>query len=184
MIYLWESPDNYPEKLVGEYDRQRSPDRFLMQEGTPVEMGDTYVEFEAKASWVRKFDALATNAMVPLVSPRIQEVLLRLAPDQVQFVPAHITTRDEEISGYVYVVATKQVVGLDHEASEYSYIADTTAIMGFEKIRYKEDCLGELHIARDAEYLPHILISKTLRDALEDLHVGGLGLYRPEDMWI
>ena len=32
-IYLWEIPENYPERLIGRYERERSPDRFLFEKG-------------------------------------------------------------------------------------------------------------------------------------------------------
>ena len=32
-IYLWVIPENYPEKLIGRYERERSPDRFSFRQG-------------------------------------------------------------------------------------------------------------------------------------------------------
>jgi hypothetical protein len=128
MVYIWQMPDDYPEKLIGVYDKSRSPDRFLLKAGKPVDIDETYLRFNAKGAVLREVDDLATSAMVPLVSRRVAEVLSRLASDQVQLVTARIETLDEDILDYKFVVATRQVKAIDHEASEYSYVPGTTAI--------------------------------------------------------
>ena len=183
MVYLWTIPDDYPEDLIGTYDRSRSPDRFLLKQGKPLHpVADVYVRFDAKASDLRELDDLATNAMVPLVSTRVAEVLVRVAAGQIQLIPTKIITSDAEMTDYSIVVATSLVQGIDHDSSQYVFVPGTSSIMKFTKLRYKQDCLGVLHIARDAEYLSNLLVSDVLRNALESLDPQGMGLYEPGAM--
>ncbi|MBN1514556.1 MAG: hypothetical protein JXB13_21245 [Phycisphaerae bacterium] len=181
MVYLWQIPDDYPENLIGTYDRSRSPDRFLLKQGKPLHLvADVHVRFDATASVLRQLDDLATNAMVPLVSARVVEVLVRIAARQVQLIPTKIMTLDGEMTDYSMVVATTSIQGIDHDSSQYVCVPGTSSIMKFTKLRYKQDCLGRLHIARDAEYLSNLLVSDVLRNELDSLVPSGIGLYEPE----
>jgi hypothetical protein len=181
MEYLWMIPDDYPADLIGTYDRSSSPDRFLLKQGKPLHpVADVHVRFDAKAADLQELDDLAINAMVPLVSARVAEVLVRMATEQVQLIPAKITASDGELADYCIVVATKLIQGIDHDSSQYDCVPGTSSIMGFTKLRYKHGCLGDLHIARDQEYLSNLLVSDALRNELESLDPRGIGLYDPE----
>jgi hypothetical protein len=183
-MFLWTSPDDYPESLIGTYDRKASPDRFLFKQGRRLEVPDVIpvVRFDCSTSELRGIDDLVSSAMVPIVSERIQELLRERAGQDVQLVDVHVRTRDGELSGYRIVNVTTLVKTIDHSASEYTLIPGTNAIMGFRKLVVFPDALGQHALARDAEYKSNLMVSDPLGEFLKGLRLGGVGLYRPEEM--
>lgn len=186
MIYIWKIRDDYPESLIGEYDRERGPDRFSYKQGKKLDelpASPPRFQFDANSKSIRALDDLVNNAMVPLVSSGVAAILARTCPDEVQLVPAEIICKDGAVDGYSIVVVTNRVLGLDHAMSKYKCIPGTKAIMRFEAAVYKENCLGALNVARDEEYLSNILVSERLRNALSD--IDNLGIYSLDSFdWI
>ena len=184
MTYLWEISNDYREELIGEYDRDQSSDRFLLKRGEPVspDFGVPTFRFSADASTLAGLDDLANSAMVPLVSEKVQTVLLEKCPEDVQLLDARIiTTNGKELAGFKVVVAVKTVAAIDHNISEYSLVPGTQQIMGFTSLRCRPGALGDASVARDKECLSNLLVSDDLRDLLVDRGCQ-LGLYRPEEM--
>jgi hypothetical protein len=82
-MFLWEMPNEYPEELIGSYDETVSPNRFLFKSGGDVTMNDSpVVRFDCTRKELAGFDDLANSALVPLVSTRIQSLLLDRCPDE------------------------------------------------------------------------------------------------------
>lgn len=183
MIYLWKILDDYPENLIGEYDREKSPDRFLFKKGEllPSIIDIPVFHFKATLPKLKGFDDLANNALVPLISDQLADFLFKLCPKDIQLIDTVVYANKEKTLEYKLLNAVNKVSGIDHNASEYLTVPGTKQIMKFKKLKYKEDCLGDLYIARDAEYLSNLIISKTLRDELRAFGAKNLGLYRPEE---
>lgn len=184
MLYLWKIPDDYPESLLGEYDRERGPDRFEFKRGKPLHKLPSErprFRFTAPAARLRALHDLGNNALVPLVSPRVAGVLRQTCPNDVQLVSAVVTcNNDEVIEDYSIVVVTRCVRGLDHEKSRYKCVPGTGSIMRFHQAVYRDGCLGSYDAARDEEYLSNLLISDRLHWLLQGLD--GIGLYAPSDI--
>ncbi|GIW80227.1 MAG: hypothetical protein KatS3mg105_2034 [Gemmatales bacterium] len=178
MVYLWKIHDDYPETLLGEYDRNRGPDRFAFKQGKPLtELPSEPPRFifNAPIKKLRQFHDLGNNALVPLVSPALANILRKTCPNDVQLLPAEISCKDGTIDDYCVVVITHSVRGLDHEKSIYTLAPGSKSIMGLRKAVYRDECLGSHDAARDAEYLSNLLISDRLHAAFAGLN--GLGLY-------
>ncbi len=64
MVYLWKIPDEYPEKLIGEYDRENSPDRFIFKKGEILssDLAKPVIMFDVSVQDLRELDDLANNA--------------------------------------------------------------------------------------------------------------------------
>ncbi len=185
MIYLWEIADDYPEEMIGAYDKKLSGDRFSLKKGKklPTDFKTPVFKFSVNEAELKQFDDLANNAMVPLVSQKVQGILLEVCPDDIQLLDAIISTNGNNILDYKVIVAVREVIGINHDSSEYKLIPETKKIMKFTKLRYFEGCLGKYHIARDKEYHSNLLISQVVRDALIESGCHGLGLYLPEEMF-
>jgi hypothetical protein len=183
MIYFWKIPDDYPEALIGEYDRREGPDRFLFKEGRRLgtESGTPIIRFKGTSRELEQFDDLANSAMIPLVSDRVAELLLQLCAKDVELVDSTVVANGKPIPGYHIVNVLNRVEGIDHQASVYTLVPGTEAIMKFERLRYREGCLGNLDLARDAEYSSHLLVSERLRNAMVSEGLRGIGLYRPTE---
>jgi len=184
MTYLWKILDDYPERLIGEYDRSKGPDRFLFKQGRRLESeaNDPTFRFKCKPKDLKSLDDLANNAMVPLVSDRVAALLLRICPNDVELVNSTVVADGKPVQNYRIVNAVHKVEGIDHQASEYSLVPGTKAIMKIRKMRYHDGCLGDFDLARDAEFLSNLLVSKRLHDAMSEEGLRGIGLYLPSDM--
>jgi hypothetical protein len=168
MVYFWNVRDNYPQTLVGTYDKDHGPDRFLFKRGELLDkslIGKPRIRVTAKSSSLRKLHDIGSTAMVPLVSAAVGQVLLQTCPKDVQLFPAEIVCIDGVIADYSIVNVTNRVRGIDHERSVYSVLA-SGGILQFDQVIYKANCLGNLDLARDEEYSNHLVVSERLRDAL------------------
>ncbi len=185
VTFLWTTPEDYPEELIGEYQRERSGDRFLMRRGEPLsdKFKTPVVCFPCPAPRLESIDDLVNTALTPLVSRRVQDILRAVCPADVQLVAAKVFASDNrEVPDFKFVVATKVVAGTDLRGSEYHLVPGTTEIMGFTKLRLRPNTLPpDIHLARDSEYPANLLLSGELRRAL--LEAGcRVTLVRAEDM--
>jgi hypothetical protein len=184
MVYLWNMPENYPKELIGRYDRERGPDRFLFKAGRRLgtEAGHPAICFSARQSKLLKFDSLANNAMVPLINDRVARILLEICPDDVELVDTLVVAKDQTFSGYRIVNATNRARGIDLAGSEYTMMVNANAILGFKKLRYLEGCLGTHDLAREDEYSSFLLVSERLRNAIVAERTSGIELRLPSEM--
>lgn len=111
MSYTWEKDKiNYPENLVGEYDRQNSPDRFLFKRGEVLTLNKTpIITFNASMDEILKFDELENNSGISLVSEKFAEKLSSYAKNEVQFLNTVIKANDGEITTYKLVNVIKSM---------------------------------------------------------------------------
>ena len=184
MVYLWKIPDEYPEKLIGEYDRDKSPDRFIYKKGEILssELAKPVIKFDASARELRELDDLANNAMVPVISERLAAVLWKTVPEDIQLIDVIIKAKDGELEGYKILNVICKVVGIDKEQSKFTLIPGTDQIMSFRSLKYRDDCLKGHHLARDAEYSSNLIVSQELAQRLMGMKLIGVGLYLPENI--
>jgi hypothetical protein len=187
MIYLWKTPDNYLNRDVGEYDRDLSPDRFLLYDGRELsaqEFGSVpIVEFEIPKKRLLKSDCLPNNSSIPLVNNRVKLILENLASNEVQFFPAKLKCKDGELEGYYFLNVTKTIMGIDHEKSIYTKMKTADDISRFRYLTFKPNCMGEYQLARDKEYLMNLLVSQKIKSIFEKERITGVWLVRPEDYY-
>jgi hypothetical protein len=185
MIYLWAAPENFLNRDVGEYDRDASPDRFLLRRGHQLNADEfspiPIVDFEVPQKRLLKFDCLPNNSSIPLVNTRTKSILENLAPNEVQFFPAKLRCPDGDLEGYYFLNATHTIVGIDHEKSICLKIDDT--LNGFRYLTYKPGCMGEYQLARDKEFVGHLLVSQKIKSVFEQERITGVWLVRPEDYY-
>ncbi|UVW28438.1 Imm43 family immunity protein [Massilia sp. H6] len=184
MTYLWRIPDDYPRSLIGEYQREGTPDRFLFKRSERVSglAGLPKVKFDASCAKLRQFDCLSSNAQVPIVSPALAEFLLRFASNDVQLMKLDINGTDGSIGDYFLLNVVKKVLCIDHKVSKYTLVPGTTEIMGFRQLSFLDNCMGEHALARDSEYLSHLLVSDRVADNLMRNGFHGVALVDPSDI--
>ena len=94
MVYLWEIPNEYPERFIGDYDRKNSPDRFLFKrEVLPLELRRPIINYDASIQELRQSDDLSNNSMIPVVSKRLAEALLKFSPNDIQLIDVLIAAK-------------------------------------------------------------------------------------------
>jgi hypothetical protein len=198
MIYLWEIPENFSNRDTGEYDRNLSPDRFLLRRGSELNADEfsptPIVDFEVSQKRLLKFDCLPNNSSIPLVNNRvIKSILENLAPNEVQFFPAKVLCSDGELRGYFFLNVIAEIIGIDHEKSVYTNIETIDkvtgkrivldAISGFTYLTYNPGCMGKYHLARDKEYHGNLLVSEKLKVIFDKEKITGVWLVPPEEFY-
>ncbi len=186
LIYLWKSPDSIKNKEVGCYDKEHSPDRFLLFDSTFLNT-DVFtppqVEFIISQKRVLTFDCLPNNARVPLVNTKVRTIIEEVAPKEVQFINANLHCTDGILSNtYFYMNILHTIKGLDHEKSVYTKIPGEEDIFSFKRCVYKENALNGFHIARDVEYFANLLVNEQIKGAFDAAKVTGVKLIPPEEV--
>lgn len=187
MIYFWDSPNTIKNKEVGCYNKESSPDRFLLFRSTLLDTDiftpPPQVEFIIPQKRVLAFDCLPNNAGIPLVNTKIRTIIEALAPNEVQFINAELHCTDGILSNtYFYMNVLHAIKGLDHEKSIYTKMVVDDHIMSFKRSVYKENALNPLHIARDIEYSTTLLVNEQIKIAFDEAKVTGVKLIPPEDV--
>jgi hypothetical protein len=184
MTYLWRISDDYPQALMGEYQREGAPDRFLFKRGEllPADIGVPVIKFNAPIRRLCEFDCLVSSVMVPLVNSKFAAILSDAAPSDVQLLKVKVAGIDGELDGFSLLNLTNKINGIDHDSSEFKCVPGTQKIMSFSKLEYVEGCMGDHGLARDAEYLSHVLVSDTVAERLLRESLKGVELVKPVDI--
>lgn len=184
MVYLWKIPDEYPEKLIGEYDRKHSPDRFIFKKGERLPLGlvEPIIKFDASIEELKELDDLANSAMVPVVSERLASILMELASQDIQLLDVVIEAKNGKLGGYKILNVVSKVTGIDRECSKFMFVPGSDQIMSFRFLKYKANCLNNHCLARDAEYSSNLMVSQSLAEKLMEMKLKGVGLYLPENI--
>ena len=193
MIYLWENPEYYTDKFTAVYNEEISVDRFLFLKGhklTPEQVSGKLI-FElskvTQAEVTTKYDCIPNNASSPLVNQVVVDLLLELAPDEVQFFDTEVHCKDGVLTHYKLLNATRTFVGIDYEKSicqtmpEMPGIPDSPHfVYGFRYLTYKPGCMGILKLARNEEYNSNLLATEEIKQSFEKNKIKGRRFVEPE----
>ena len=132
----------------------------------------------------KKYDCIHNNSASPLVNQKIIDILLQLAPDDVQFFDAEVKCKDGILTNYKLLNATSKIKGIDRNKSICTMMKQAPdAILGFKYLTYKPGCMGSHKLARDEEYLGNFLVIDEVKQALEKEKIKGVWFVRPEDYY-
>ena len=184
MPFLWKIPNDYPEDAIGEYVRGVSPDRFLLRKACRLEgsFGVATVRFEIDSGALRGFDHLPNSSMIPLVTPRLKSLIESVCPKDAEFFEAKVITSDGELSGYSLLNVTRSVKATDMSQSSVVLIPGTSAIMKFNRLKLLRGCMGEHLLARNSDYLSHLLVNDSLAQRILNERFSGVWLMPPEEV--
>jgi hypothetical protein len=181
MVYIWQSAENFPSRLIAEYDRKKSPDRFLFKKGIFFEKIDPPIfNLKAKISKIRRFDHISNQSLIPLISCKMAKCLLDNFSDDIQLIDTLINCEDGVIDDYKLVNSIHKVKAINHDVSECKYDEDGW-LWAFDYLEYYSDCLGAYNVARDEEYLGNLIVSEKVKNIFESNKFIGYGLYTPND---
>ncbi|MDP1603830.1 MAG: hypothetical protein Q8M03_11260 [Legionella sp.] len=129
----------------------------------------------------KKYDSIINNASSPLVNQKIRDILLKLAPDDVQFIKAEVHCKDGILTNYNLVNVTSEIIGVDREKSIYTMMKLAPDVFSsFRYLTYKTGCMGNHKLARDAENLGNILVTEEIKLAFEKEKIKGVWFISPE----
>lgn len=178
MVCLWRVPDDHPARLIGEYQRAVSPDRFEFRKGEelPSSIGVPVVMLNATMQETNALDCIPNSSMIPLVGPRLAKLLARRAQADIQLLSAKVIARDGEIDAFKMLNVISKVACINHAQSRYSFVPGTKQIMAFRKLSCLDECMGAHRIAREVEYLAHIIVSDALAAEVRVIGFSGVSV--------
>lgn len=184
MTYLWRIPDDYPQNLIGEYQKESSPDRFMFRKGEvlPSNVCVAVVKINAVLSKISKYASLPNSAMVPIIDRRLADLLTKYAQRDIQLFRVRVIAKDGDSDEFSILNVTNKVTCIDHKKSEYSLVPGSQQIMSFRRLEHLDGCLLSHSLARDSEYLSHLLVSDELGNAIIAAGFKGLALQRPNEI--
>jgi len=188
MIYLWEFPEYFLNKHIAVYHHKYSVAWLSFRKGKKIDQKEITEEpifdLEVTRAEIQRFDNLPSNAgSVPLVNQKIIDLLLELAPEDVQFFDAEVRCKDGVLTNYKMLNVTHTIRGIDHEKSVYTKMKQADAILGFNYLTYQPGCMGSYQLARDEEYKGNLLVTETIKQAFNKNKITGVRFVRPEDFY-
>jgi len=133
----------------------------------------------------KQYDSIPNDADAPLVNQKIVDLLMKIAPNEVQFFDAEVHCKDGILTDYKLLNVTRNFIGIDREKSicKMMFPDAPDEIRGFKFLTYKPGCMGSLKLARDEEYSPNLLVTEQLKQAFEKEKIKGCRFVRPEDFY-
>ncbi len=125
-LYLWTWPQNYSEECIGSYQYQSGEEWLIFGRGKCLLAGEVNfiptIVFEVSKEKLEKYDCLPCGGMGFLVNREVRKLLLSLASDDVQFFPAKVICKGEELKDYYILNITHLMRGINHDESIYSLL--------------------------------------------------------------
>ncbi|MGG1674167.1 imm11 family protein [Neobacillus sp. NRS-1170] len=174
MFWIWAIPDKYPNKRIGEYIKGSSTDRFVFRQGKVISEAviSPKIVFECSEKYLS--DVLPNSGQLIVVSTKVLDILQDVCPQDIQVFDANVFVGEKKIPNYYLINIVNAVEVINKEASEFTTIKGTNAILGFEKIVYKVDGLGQFNLVRNADYHSHILVSDYIKKRFEKEKIKGV----------
>src|SRR5262245_9076980 len=116
MPFLWRISNDYPNELVGKYDRDNNDDRFLFRDCKSLagRISSPTIKFNVSTEVLQRWDCLANDAQIPLVSERLIAILGGLCAGDFEPIRPLLVTRNGDIEGYHLLNLLRAVKGIDH----------------------------------------------------------------------
>ena len=178
--YEWTGISSYPQKMYavykGEGPQLNTMDFMQVKELDLEKDYDLVFVTPSTEKEVRRYDFILTNScMNILLNEKIISILQEVCPDQIQVFDTVIECKDGVITDYKAVNILNEVDVSDPEKRKFYYLTNGTSIAGYDNRGFvmKEEMLEPVHIGRDKYSHATIIISSTLKEALEKAKVKG-----------
>jgi len=175
-LWKWGIPDNYQNKMIGIYNRERSPDRFEFQKGKMINIVNSIPSFSfaVKSIQLKKFDVLPNNSGAPLVNMKVISLLNEICKNSFQIIDAEIQTEDGLLEGIKLLNITRLINTFNLEKSKYSLITGSKNIRSFQKKVHKLEKINSNLLAREELFKSHITIANDIFEAFSFFKIQGV----------
>lgn len=175
MIWIWRIPNEWSNKRIGTVLKNTGTDRFEFLKGKTLDENSTVcpnIVFDCKEEFL--FDVLPNNGALLIVSKRVLDIMEDLCKCDYQVFEANVFVGKNKVNGYYLLNILNLVEILDKARSVFTTIKNSNAILKFKKIVYKEEDLVNHSIARNADYLQHVVVSEELKEVFEKEKIKGV----------
>lgn len=190
--YLWSNPDS--EKIPvswGSVDYKKSEfQQWRLKSINPNEdYGEAIVNFKRwTLQRLLKWDCPPAIAAT-FVSPRVREVIREFADEEeILFYPVTLVCKDGINKDYQYLAPRHEIScidfdrcipKIDHSIGGLGYVSPR------QTIYFRDNCLGNRHVAWEAHLPMRIIVSKALKEAVLELNDPGIEFVEPQNhKWI
>ena len=180
--YIWCTPTNYPEKGYLRYNWQKQKtDQYIFMGGHPVpqEDYDLILQCGFEEDRLKKFDLLPGHVVAPIVNQRTIDILSTICPNDFQFFPVTIINTPKietyENRDYFLLNLTQEIDSVDRENSYLKFWKNGVKIRDIRKLIFKQDCMKNIHLAREKFFHPLELLSPVLVNAFKKAKLKGGG---------
>ena len=175
-LWKWGIPDNYQNKMIGIYNRERSPDRFEFQKGEIVDILNSIPSFSfaVKSIKLKKFDVLPNNSGAPLVNMQVISLLNEICKSSFQIIDVEIQTEDGLLEGIKLLNITRLINTIDLEKSKYSLISGSKNIRSFQNKVHKLEEIPSNLLARELLFKSHITVANDIFEAFSFYKIKGV----------
>lgn len=181
--YFWDIPNEYPETRIGEYNQDISPDEYLFRKGKYIteSLPKIVVSVKRKKELIEGYGAIPNSSGSPIIREDVLELCKDLFRDQVQAFDVELHTANEILNNYKLLNVLNILEDcINFEESIYSYYDKEKMFKWFDYMVLKDNCLGNLNIARISEGKKTI-VSKTVKDLFKKYKVKGVDICTPEE---
>jgi hypothetical protein len=186
MAWVW-TPEFDDETWPAEFDDEASVPllghEYLSEQLLPENSGTPVYRSKSDVRKFRSLNCIPTEAGI-IVSRLWQDIILKCVPaNRVQFYPVKLVARGEETMEFSWVIPFDKVACVDLKRTQITNCVDQPglfAIISAENVCHTPNCMGDKHLARDAHWMSHVLVSDALRDAL--VATGQDVFKRPEEL--
>jgi hypothetical protein len=188
MAWVWDFPREH-EKWGADVDHIASAPLLMTEDGSDKPIDTKLRPVYRSRSGIKRFKQLHSPPMSTsiAVDELWKSIILKYVPaDRIQFLPIRLIARGEICDDFMWLIPFDRVICIDKEKSEITRKREKpdlnlTLIYGVKKFVHFPNCLGKLHLARDAQMLSHVLVSDELKEALSATGQDSV-FYRPEDV--
>lgn len=191
-VYIWPSP--HDDKIPGSWgifdDKKSAFGEWRLKYTKPNEdlnadHGEAIVNFKRwTLEKLLKWDCPPAIAAT-FVSPRLQNVMRTFADEEeLLFYPVTLVCKDGINKDYKYLAPRHEVLCIDFDRS-YPKIDSSVDSLGYvsskQTIYFRENCLGNRHIAWEAHLPMKIVVSEALKEAVIELNDPGIEFVLPQN---
>jgi len=182
--YLWKPLINYPNKWIGMYNDDKPPDRFIFFRGKFIteKLPKPIIDFVCPKERIEKLGSIYTTTGSPIVRNDVLEICADLFENQIQTFDVELHTENGVLNNYKLINILNLVEGVNFEESICDYFRDGL-LMGYSYLVLKENCLGNLNIARLKETPSQILVSEKVKERFHKHKIKGARFIEPEEYY-
>lgn len=174
MIWIWRIPNEWSNKMIGKVLKNTGTDRFEFLKGKTLNENTTIcpnIVFDCEKEFL--FDVLPNDGALLIVSKRVLDIMDKLCKYDYQVFEANVFVGKNKVNGYYLLNILNLVEILDKERSVFTKIKNSNAILKFEKLVYKKENLINHNIARNSDYLQHVVVSQQLKEIFDKENIKG-----------
>ena len=177
MFWRWEQPNIVSQKQIGTCIKKNNISTNILKFSKKVDLYEFKenidIIFECDSD--KLLDVLPNSDLLLIVSQNLLNILIKYCSNDFDYTEVKIITKNKASDKkYFLLNILNEIHVIDKDKSLFKTLRGSNRILSFKKIVYNTDNIGNYHIARNADYHLHLLISNDLKNILIENNITGL----------